>query len=107
VAYVLVILRGGANVADDRLHAQAHEQFITSLIERNVVLLGGAFEEVVADAHAAYVLRCAGADEAREIAAADPFVVHDVLRPDCIEWKLVGINPAAIDPAAVVRPQDV
>jgi hypothetical protein len=29
------------------------------------------------------------------------------VRPECVEWELVGINPEAIDPAAVVRPDDV
>ena len=105
--YVLVILRGGGNVEDDRLHAPAHEEFITSLIRQNVVLLGGAFAEPVGDAYAAYLLRCRGIEEAREVVAADPFVAHDVVRPECVVWELVGINTDAIDASAVVRPQDV
>jgi hypothetical protein len=39
--YVLVILRRGGSADDERLHAEAHERFIDSLIERNLVLLGG------------------------------------------------------------------
>ena len=105
--YVLVILRGGANAESDRLHAPAHEEFITSLIKQNVVLLGGAFAEPVGDAYAAYLLRCRGIEEAREVVAADPFVAHDVVRPECVVWELVGINTDAIDASAVVRPQDV
>jgi hypothetical protein len=61
----------------------------------------------VEDAYAAYVLRCSGVDEARRIAAEDPFVVHDVVRPDCVEWELVGVNPDAIDASAVIRPEEV
>jgi uncharacterized protein YciI len=105
--YVLVFLRAGANVEADELHARAHTAFIDSLIRQNLVLLGGAFAEPVGDVQAAYLLRCSNAEEARAIAAQDPFVVHDVLRPDCIEWALVGINPHAIDPATVVTPDDV
>jgi hypothetical protein len=71
------------------------------------VLLGGAFTAPAADAFAAYVLRCDGADAARAIASQDPFALHDVVRPECVEWNLVGINPEAIDQAIVVRPDDV
>jgi hypothetical protein len=39
--YFLVILRAGGNAEDEQLHAPAHERFISSLIKRNVVLLGG------------------------------------------------------------------
>jgi hypothetical protein len=31
----------------------------------------------------------------------------EVARPECVEWDLVGINPDAIDAAAVLRPYDV
>jgi uncharacterized protein YciI len=107
VPYVLVILRRGGNADDERLHAEAHEQFIDSLIERNLVLLGGGFAESIDDADAAYLLRCSGVEEARRIAAADPYVVHDVVRPEPVVWELVGINPDAIDEAAVLRPEDI
>lgn len=105
--YVLVILRGGPREEDDELHATAHEEFIESLIRRNLVLLGGAFAKPVDGVYAAYLLRCSGTDEALQVAAQDPFVVHDVVRPECVEWQLVGINPDAIDESAVVRPDDV
>jgi uncharacterized protein YciI len=105
--YVLVILRGGANAEGEQAHAPAHERFINSLIERNLVLLGGAFARAIDDVYAAYVLRCSGVEEARAIAAEDPFVVHEVVRPECVDWKLVGINPDAIEASAVVRPEDV
>lgn len=104
---MLVILRGGANAHDDDVHAAAHNDFISSLISRNLVLMGGAFADAVGDAYAAYVLRCSGVDEARTIAGDDPFVLHDVVRPECVEWELVGVNPEAIDPATILRPEDV
>ena len=105
--YVLVILRGGGNADSEQFYAPAHDRFVSSLIKRNVVLLGGRFAMAVEDAYAAYVLRCSGVDEARRIAAEDPFVVHDVVRPDCVEWELVGVNPDAIDASAVIRPEEV
>ena len=105
--YVLVILRRGGSAGEERLHAEAHERFIDSLIERNLVLLGGGFADAFDDAGGAYVLRCGSVEEARELAATDPYVVHDVVRPECVVWELVGINPDAIDAAAVLRPEDV
>ena len=107
MAYVLVLLRAGGNADDESAHADAHEAFISSLIRRNLILLGGALAEPVDDVYAAYLLRCEGAHEAREIAAEDPFVVNDVLRPHCVDWPLVGINPDAIEDSAVVRPEDI
>ena len=104
---VLVILRGGENAEDEQLHAPAHERFISSLIKQNVVLLGGAFAKAVDDAWAAYVLRCSGVDEAHGLVAEDPFVVHDVVRPECVEWELVGVDPDAIEASAVIRPEDI
>jgi uncharacterized protein YciI len=105
--YVLVILRRGGHADDEPAHAQAHEDFIDSLIRRNLVLLGGGFAEPTNDAEGAYLLRCSGIEEAREIVATDPYVVHGVVRPECVVWELVGINPDAIDESAVLRPEDV
>lgn len=105
--YVLVILRRGGNADDEPLHAEAHERYIDSLIERNLVLLGGGFAEAVGDLDAAYVLRCGSLQEARELVATDPYVINDVARPDSVIWELVGINPDAIDAGAVIRPEDI
>jgi len=106
MAYVLVFLHASANAEQEQQHAASHERFIDSLVARNLVLLGGAFAAPIGDAYAAYVLR-ADLDEARQIAAQDPFVVDDVLRAELVQWELVGINPEAIDPSAVIRPVDV
>jgi uncharacterized protein YciI len=105
--YVLVILRGAANADDDETYAAAHERFISSLIKRNVILLGGTFAQATDGAYGAYVVHCSGVEEARALATEDPLVEHDVVRPQCVEWQLVGINPDAIDAAAVVRPTDI
>jgi uncharacterized protein YciI len=107
VPYVLVILREGEQAEAEAAHAAAHREFISSLIRRNLVLLGGAFAKPVGDAYVAYLLHCGGLEEARAITAEDPFVRHGVLRPDYVEWDLVGINPEAIAADAVVRPADI
>ena len=107
MAYVLVILREGEQVEQESSFAAEHERFIDSLIERNLVLLGGPFASPVGDADAAYLLRCESVEEARAIAAGDPYARGRVVLPECVEWELVGINPDAIDPDAVIRPQDV
>ena len=107
IVYVLVILKEGRNADAKPLHAAAHEAFISSLIKRNVVLLGGTFTDAVENAFAGYLLRCDEVDEARRIASEDPFAVNDVVSPMCVAWELVGVNPEAIDRSAVIRPRDV
>jgi hypothetical protein len=49
----------------------------------------------------------AGASRKRAIAEEDPYARGRAVRPECVEWQLVGINPDAIDPDAVIRPQDL
>ncbi|HEV8572736.1 MAG TPA: YciI family protein [Actinomycetota bacterium] len=105
--YIAVFFQEGARVEDEKLHADAHNEFVTSLIRRNLVLLGGAFSESFEGAWAAYVLRCGNPQEALAIAQEDPFVANGVMRPVCVEWQLVGINPDAIDHEAIIRPEDV
>ena len=106
--YVLVILRPGANADDKPLHEEAHERFIDSLIERNLVLLGGGFAEAtVGGADGAYLLRCGSLEEAHELVATDPYVSNDVARASPVVWELVGINTDAIDAAVVLRPEDL
>lgn len=101
--YTLVLLHAGPRFADRHRYTDGHEQFIASLIKRNLVLLGGAF---VPDrvAHAAYLLRCDSVGEAAAIAAADPFVSEAIVEVETLEWWLVGINPNAIVPTSVVTP---
>ena len=105
--YVLGILKEARNADAEPAYAAEHQAFIGSLIKRNAVLLGGSFADVIDDASAAYLLRCADLDEARRIAAKDPYVVNEVVRPRCVAWELVGINPDAIDDSAVIRSEDV
>ena len=94
----------GSKLADASLHAPAHERFISDLIKHNVILLGGELDDLVGDAQAAYVLR-SSLEEARASPTQTPFVEHDVMRPACVQWRLVGIN--AIDAGAVIRPTDI
>ena len=82
----------------------AHEEFVDSLIARNLVLLGGELE--LGRAFAAYVLRASLAD-AESIVAEDPLVVGGVAQPRLVPWGLVGVNPEAIDEALIVRPRDI
>ena len=107
MAYALVLFRAGERVADAPKHAAAHADFVTSLVRRNLVLLGGDFSEPVGDVHAAYVLRCSSVDEARALVRDDPVFANDVFEPVAVEWLLVGINPDAVDASAVVTPRDV
>jgi hypothetical protein len=73
-----------------------HERLVHSLVDRNVILLGGPLDgEPVAGVSAAHVLRCSDIDEARAVVATDPLVVAAVAT--VTRWDLVGINVDAID----------
>ena len=107
MAYVLVLFRAGARIADADRHARAHEDFVASLIRRNLVLLGGAFSEPLTDLHAGYLLRCASVEEARALVREDAFFAQDVFEPLAVEWRLLGINTDAVDTSAILTPRDV
>ena len=106
-AYVLVLFRQGRRYAERDAHAAGHEAFVTSLVRRNLVVLGGDFGDVVGDVHAAYLVRSQSADAARTVVADDPFFVHEVFDPVAVEWNLVGVNTDAVDAADVLTPHDV
>jgi uncharacterized protein YciI len=96
VPYFLVVLKAGPSVDEESHHADAHVEFIDSLIER-LVFLGGDFSEPVDGIAAAYLLRCGSIEEAEAIAAEDPYGIHDVYETETVEWQLVGIDPELID----------
>jgi hypothetical protein len=104
--YVLVILSRHGAAADQTSEQAAHELFITDLIKRNTILLGGGFGAPIGDAEAAYVLRCS-VDQADVIASEDPLVASAIMKAECVEWELVGINPDAIDASVTIRSRDV
>lgn len=101
MGYFLVVLKDGPASYDEPKHADAHVRFIDSLIERKLVFLGGDFGPSVNGIGAAYLLRCGSLDEARELAAADPYAVHGVCETETVEWHLVGIDPDLIDSSLV------
>lgn len=98
MGYFLVGLADGPNADEEPRHTDAHVAFIDSLIERRLVFLGGDFSEPIDGIGAAYLLRCDSLEEARAIAADDPYAVHGVCRPEIVEWRPVGIDPNLIDP---------
>jgi hypothetical protein len=104
--YVLVILSRRGSAADQAgVHAR-HELFITDLIKRDTILLGGGFGAPIGNAEAAYLLRCS-VDQAHAIASEDPLVSSAIMKAECVEWKLVGVNPDAIDASVTIRSRDV
>jgi uncharacterized protein YciI len=98
VGYYLVLLKAGPAADEEPRYADAHVDFIDSLIERQLVFLGGDFSEPVAGIDGAYLLRCGSLDQAESIAAEDPYSAHGVCEPKTVEWRLVGIDPELIDP---------
>jgi hypothetical protein len=89
----------------DATESPDHEPFVDSLVERNLVLLGGELEPPLLDADGAYVLTCGSLEEARRLAADDPLVSSGSARAGVVAWQLVGINPDAIDADLVLRPE--
>jgi uncharacterized protein YciI len=100
--YFLVLLSDQPEGGPETTVALAHERFIDSLIARNAVLLGGGFETPMSGFYAAYVLAADDIATARAVAQDDPLVRDAGVRCAVTEWRLVGIDPAAIDPSQIV-----
>ena len=100
--YFLVLLSDVADVPPRE--SDSHERFIDSLIARNAVLLGGGFASSVGGSSAGYVLVAKDIDEAEALAREDPLVEHGIATYEITEWRLVGINTAAIDPDLALSP---
>jgi uncharacterized protein YciI len=81
-----------------------HERFIDELDRGNTIVLGGSWKPAAGGFDAAYLLSCDSLDEARAVAASDPFVRSNAVRCEVVEWELVGVNPEAIDRASLLYP---
>jgi len=101
MSYFLVLLSETTDIPE--AHPASHERFIDSLIERNAVLLGGPLQRRVNGFSGAYVLAAQDGDAATALAHADPLVTHCSATCQVTEWRLVGINTAAIDPTHILR----
>lgn|SRR5690625_2505903 len=91
--YFLVLLRESTVAAEE----EDHEPFIDSLVARNLILLGGSFDEPIDGAVTAYILRCDDEGQAHAIVAEDPLVLAGIAEPLITRWDLLGINRHAID----------
>jgi hypothetical protein len=95
--HVLVLLRelsGGGDAAD-----VDHAPFIDDLIERDLVVLGGAFvAPPLPGVFAGYLLRCSDVTTAEEILADDPLLTSGACEAIVTEWDLVGLDPDFADP---------
>jgi uncharacterized protein YciI len=103
--YFLVLLHEPASMPDVEVD---HESFVDSLIQRNVILLGGSLPASSEPGiWAAYVLSCPSRDAAQAIVASDPLVTHGLAVPTVTAWDLVAINTAAIASDLAITPDDV
>lgn len=98
VTYYLVLLRKGPDQGATEPPWRAHVAFIDSLVQLDVVLLGGDFGSPVAGAEAAYLLHTPTRQEAEKWAHKDPLVLHRYYVPEVVEWHLVGVALGAVDP---------
>lgn len=105
--YVLVMLSPEGSQKEPADMTERHVKFITGLIRRNKILLGGGLEDSASPRRAAYLLNVTSLEEGRSLAFEDPFVRESAYAASVVEWRLVGINPDAIDPALVIRPDQV
>ena len=105
--YVRVMLSPEGDQKETVEMAERHVKFITGLIRRNKILLGGGLEDSANPRRAAYLLKVVSLEEGRSLAFEAPFVREGAYAASVVEWKLVGINPDAIDQALVVRPEQV
>jgi hypothetical protein len=90
--YFLVLLSERPEVTDP---PPEHEPFIDSLIERELVLLGGPLDGTPS---VGYVLRCTSLDHARSVVATDPLVSSRAFDAAVTAWDLVGVDPRVIEP---------
>jgi uncharacterized protein YciI len=95
--YFLVLLSDMPDAVVNDTEADSPERFIDSLIARNAVLLGGRLKTPINGFSAAYVLAADDIDTATSLAHEDPLVRHGRVACEVSEWRLVGINTAAID----------
>jgi uncharacterized protein YciI len=105
--YLLVMLSPARREKEPAEMTQRHVKFITELIRRNRILLGGGLEDSAKPRRAAYLLNVSSLKEGRSLVLADPFVQEGAYSATVVEWKLVGINPDSIDQALVVHPKQV
>ncbi|HLR93763.1 MAG TPA: hypothetical protein VK053_04495 [Jiangellaceae bacterium] len=91
--YFLVLLRESTVAAEE----EDHEPFIDSLVARNLILLGGSFDEPIDGAVAAYILRCDDEGQAHSIVAEDPLVLTGIAEPLITRWDVIGVNRNAIE----------
>jgi len=103
--HALVLLAADADHGVGQGLQAEHERFIDGLIARKRIVLGGDWKPPVAGFEAAYLLSCTTLDEARQIAASDPFVRGDAMRCEVVEWQLVGVDPDAVDRDSLLYPE--
>jgi uncharacterized protein YciI len=103
--HALVLLTPSTGYASGEELQADHERFIDGLLAENRIVLGGDWKPPVAGFEAAYLLSCTTLDEARQIAASDPFVRGDAMRCEVVEWQLVGVDPDAVDRDSLLYPE--
>ena|SRR2546423_452907 len=101
--YFLVLLDELTTGSTRELGAGDHDLFVDFMLARNVILLGGGFDEKIGDSYAAYVLVADDGAAALAVAAEDPLMRHGHVSLRVVEWQLVGINRRTIDPAQVLE----
>ena len=105
--YALALFRSTSQTCSDETQTK-HVEFIDSLIQENRILLGGGVPESPENGTiGGYILRAESLDEALQTVKQDPYRTTGTYEAEVMEWRLIGINPDAIDKALILRPKDV
>ncbi len=99
--YFLVLLHPVAGAEEE---PPEHEPFIDWLDSLSLVVLGAELDAPALGAEVAYVLSCGSLADAQELVVSDPLVSSGYMRADVVEWQVVGLNPAAVEPGLLSRP---
>ncbi len=84
---------------EDQTDWDEHAKFVDELVARGQMVMGGPFSD---HSGSMIVLENVDAEQARELVAADPFVVNGVfVVEDVRAWNVYvdGLTPTRVDPA--------
>lgn len=100
--YALAVFSPGPRFPPNAALDEEHVTFITGLARDHAILLGGNFHRPLERFAFAYVLRCGSLEEATATVEREPYVREGTYVSEIVEWKLVGIDPDAIDKSLIV-----
>ena len=103
--YYLVLLTRTENAKPDEV-SNPHEPFVDTMIQEKVVVLGGDFVGDVGGAEGGYLLNTDTRAETEAWVGKDPLVSSGAYTARIVEWDLVAVDPAAVEPSDIIKRED-